>query len=373
MKYIHIVQFHLMSGGGVGSVLTDLCQEMAKSSTNIYIISLVQSKKINFVDNIKWAEQYGIHSELIQNENESLIKVLFALRKRIKQLAKEDDLCLFLHLKMGVLFGILGSIGIKRIKRIEVYHSGYMNYKLQAFLSRSFIDNYIAVSSEAKSQLINWFKVKPSKVYVVYNGVDIDSIRLKCRDNEISNHGKRYISVGRLSFEKNFLIPISAFARLKENGFVKSSTYMVVGDGNQIEEAIEASNNYVDFTGAIPRCDVYGKISMSDVVILPSLWEGNSILLLEVLAIGKAVIVSDIPSFREVLNFEPLNNGSMIKKEKFGIVFNKESVDSCMEAIKCFDNLSISEVIEMGNYVKKFAPNYSIKNQSTQYFFIAES
>ena len=42
MKYIHIVQFHLMSGGGVGSVVTDVCEAMARKSDGVYAISLFQ-------------------------------------------------------------------------------------------------------------------------------------------------------------------------------------------------------------------------------------------------------------------------------------------------------------------------------------------
>ena len=53
MKYIHIVQFHLMSGGGVGSVITDVCEAMAKKSDGVYAISLFQRDGIDFGEELE--------------------------------------------------------------------------------------------------------------------------------------------------------------------------------------------------------------------------------------------------------------------------------------------------------------------------------
>lgn len=84
---------------------------------------------------------------------------------------------------------------------VEVYHSGYINYKLQAFISRPFISHYISVSKDAKDQLEKWFGIKSSKITVVYNGVALEEIRknaTKMPNSELF----RFVSVGRLSFEK---------------------------------------------------------------------------------------------------------------------------------------------------------------------------
>ena len=160
MKYIHIVQFHLISGGGVGSVITDLCQEMAKTSNEVYVYSLQQRRGINYEDEISWGKHFGIQVELMQHTGESKFKAILNLRQRIKELIQVDDCCLFVHLKWGVLAGMLASWGLPRAKMVEVYHSGYINYKLQAFISRPFISHYISVSKDAKDQLEKWFGIK---------------------------------------------------------------------------------------------------------------------------------------------------------------------------------------------------------------------
>lgn len=354
----------------MGSVLTDLCEAMAKESKEIYIISLFQRKGIDFAAEQIWATEKGVHVKLMQERaGDSSLGVLRNLHKTIKALAKEDECCLFLHLKMGMLMGILSTLGMKSVKRVEVYHSGYMRYKLQAFLSRPFIDHYISVSKEAKQQLINWFQIKERKIDVVYNGVNVDLIREIAKIDNINHELLRFVSVGRLSFEKGFKTPIQAFAELMESGRLSDCSYTMIGTGVQKDECESLSKGHVTFTGVIPREDVYKNIGGSDVMILPSLWEGNSILMLEVLALGRPMIVTDIPSFREVLGFESLKDDETWRKEWFGAIFKKEDVEACKSAI-CYMYES-KEILNLER-IRQLGDKFSTNGQAKEYFRIAE-
>lgn len=371
MKYIHIVQYHLMSGGGVGSVITDLCNSMSNETKEVYIISLFRHEGIDFDIEKKWAKELGIKVFLMQNtHNTNLLTIFKKLREKLKELCKNDECCLYMHLKWGVLAGIVSSLGLKNIKRVEVYHSGYMKYKIQSFLCKPFINKYISVSKEAKLQLERWFSVNKQKIQVVYNGVDIEYIRHLSRNSVKFNSDIVFMSVGRLSFEKGFLTSIEAYSDLCADCKVHNSNYIMIGGGSQYNDAYKISKGYVNFKGIIPRDSVYCNIAGSDVMVLPSLWEGNSILLLEVLCIGKALIVSDIPSFREVLGFSPLENNEIIRNEAFGVVFRANNVDSCKKAI-----LSIIDRKEqfdnMAKYVRKHADAFSIDNQVRLYMNVA--
>lgn len=371
MKYIHIVQFHLMSGGGVGSVITDLSEGMSRMNEKVYVISLFRRSGIDFDEQIKWAEMRGVNVRLIQQKNMSAWGVLRSLRKQIRELSKDENCCLFLHLKWGVLAGIIGSWGLKNVKRVEVYHSGYMNYKLQAFICRPFLDRYIAVSKAAKQELVSWFNVNPQKIDVVYNGVDIEYVKshaLTVREDS----ALKFISVGRLSFQKGFGTSITAFAVLKKTGKLADAKYTIIGDGELREDCEKASGGLVKFVGRIDRDKVYSNLASADVVVMPSLWEGNSILLLEVLAIGKTLIVTDIPSAREVLNFKPLNDGELFRIEEFGAVFRMESVEACMAALQSVYDRK-EDIEQMGCNVGKLAMSYSVENQVSAYINVAAS
>ena len=372
MKYIHIVQFHLMSGGGVGSVITDVCEAMAKKSDGVYAISLFQRDGIDFGAELEWASRVGVHSILIQQDKkDSVLRVLCALRREIRALAKDDECILYLHLKWGVLTGILATLGLKNVRRVEVYHSGYMQYKLQAFLSKPFIDKYIAVSKDAKRQLMEWIRVREDKIEVVYNGVDVQGIREAAR-GAVPAAGFSFVSVGRLSFEKGFKTPIQSYAELRREGALAGTSYTMIGTGDQMDECVALAGGCVHFTGLIPRASVYPKIAASDVVVLPSLWEGNSILMLEVLALGKPMVLTDIPSFREVLDFKPLEENEVCRTEWFGVVFRKEDVKSCREALTMAFSLRDS-FPEMSRRIATLGDAFSTEKQARDYMLVFDT
>ena len=360
-----------MSGGGVGSVITDLCEAMAKDSSEVYVVSLFRRDGIDFDTEKAWAELYGIHVLIMQdNPKYCPFRVLNKLRKTLKMLSLNDECCLYLHLKWGVLSGIVSTLGLKNIRRVEVYHSGYMNYKLQAFISKPFINKYIAVSKDAKRQLEKWFYVASDKIVVAYNGVDIDHIQ-RLAENPVKQKSEiAFLSVGRLSFEKGFLTSIEAFRNLQEEGKLHNCSYTMIGQGGQMDEAKAIGKGYVNFMGVIPRDSVYGNIAGCDVMILPSWWEGNSILLLEVLCVGKALIVTDIPSFREVLNFEPLHDDEIFRIESFGAVFRVKNVGSCELAIMAIKE-NRHRLDSMAKVVGCFADKYSIHKQVGVYKAVA--
>ena len=372
MKYIHIVQFHLLSGGGVGSLLTELCGAMVREGADTYVISLFQHKGLDYEQEKTWAKENGVHIELLQKDGkEPVWKVLFRLRKRIATIAQKEDCCLFLHLKWGVLSGIVSSIWLHHVKRVEVYHSGYLRYKLQAFLSRPFIKHYIAVSNDAARQLKEWFHIREAKISVVYNGADLSKIRIQAKNiQDDFDSGIHFTSVGRLSFEKGFKTPIEAYANLRQEGQMEDTSYTVIGDGVQKEECLRLGQGKVLFTGLLKREEVFQRIAASDVIILPSLWEGNSMLMLEVIALGKPMIVTDIPAFREVLGFSPLMDHELWRKEWFGIVFRKEDVQSCAVAMVQMLQ-SQEEYPEMSRRVYALADCFSSTKQAKRYIEIA--
>lgn len=361
-----------MTGGGVGSVITDLCEAMAKSNANTYVISLARRQGFDYEKEIEWGKQHGINIMLIQKDpTMGTVAIFNRLRKTLKELAKDDECCLYLHLKWGMLAGLVSSLGLKNIRRVEVYHSGYMNYKLQAFVSRPFTHHYLSVSKEAKQQLIDWFGVNGRKVTVAYNGVDIEHIKeLGAHPVELEGD-LNFMSVGRLSFEKGFLQSIEAFGDMKEAGELEGATYTMIGHGPQMEESKEKAKGHVNFTGLIPRDSVYSNIAGCDVMVLPSWWEGNSILLLEVLAIGKAMIVSDIPSFREVLDYKPLADDETCRLEPFGAVSRAKDTESCKAAMRLIET-NKEKLSEMASFVGGLADTFSIKNQVSIYKSVAE-
>jgi glycosyltransferase involved in cell wall biosynthesis len=89
---------------------------------------------------------------------------------------------------------------------------------------------------------------------------------------------------------------------------------LMVGDGDQREEGLqlvselglEAAVSFQAF-----RQDVPDILAAADIFVLPSLWEGLPIGLLEAMAMGKAVIATEVDGTKEVV--QPGENGLLVE------------------------------------------------------------
>lgn len=108
--------------------------------------------------------------------------------------------------------------------------------------------------------------------------------------------------IARFTLHKQPLTLIKAFTKaVKENPALH---LLMVGDGDQKEEAvqlIEQAGISQHVTLEKFRQDVPHILASADVFILPSLWEGLPIGLLEAMSMGKAIIASNVDGTREII------------------------------------------------------------------------
>lgn len=120
--------------------------------------------------------------------------------------------------------------------------------------------------------------------------------------------------LARFTAHKQPLALIKAFT-----GAVKRNPQlhlMMVGDGDQKQEAVELINKEgtADHITLVPfRMDVPDILASADIYVLPSLWEGLPIALLEAMAMGKAVIGTKVDGTSEVIQDNV--NGLLIPTE----------------------------------------------------------
>lgn len=111
------------------------------------------------------------------------------------------------------------------------------------------------------------------------------------------------VSHGRLAPQKGLTYLLQAVSRLPDD-LRFGCRLQIVGEG-ELERALRTEaatlriHGQVEFLGF--RDDVHDLVAHADVVVLPSLWEGLSISLLEAMGLGKAVITTAIPSNLEVV------------------------------------------------------------------------
>jgi glycosyltransferase involved in cell wall biosynthesis len=153
-----------------------------------------------------------------------------------------------------------------------------------------------------------WLSVLPKNTVLrtIPNAIDLASIQnVAPLSNELTQTDKKVIIVvGRLSHQKAVEIVLKAVSLLTDREGV---LVLIMGDGPlrvELEELIKALK-IVDNVVMLPfQLGWWGWLKSADALISMSRYEGNPNVVLEAMAAGCPLIVSDIPEHREILTDE---------------------------------------------------------------------
>lgn len=184
----------------------------------------------------------------------------------------------------------------------------------------------ICVSRNTKKDLMKFYKVPESKITVIYNGYEKQAQRskVKIQSRNLKFNPKQYILyVGTLQPRKNVLTLIKAFSKFVMHN--PSFKLVIVGKKGWLYEkmfslveqlSLEKS---VVFTGYVSNEKLAVFYRNAFCLVLPSLYEGFGIPILEAMSNGCPVISSKVSSLPEIggdacLYFDPNNVDELINK-----------------------------------------------------------
>ena len=156
----------------------------------------------------------------------------------------------------------------------------------------------VVANSEGLKELA--LKSSPEQeIGVIHNGIDISEF-----DQSFDVHEElKVLCVSRLIERKGIRFLIEAIGLLKDHKI----KLVLVGEGNQEEElkkmaiALDVADK-VEFNGYVDHNDISDIYKSSDVFVLPSLNEGMSNALLEAVASGLPVLVTDTGGTSELID-----------------------------------------------------------------------
>lgn len=167
-------------------------------------------------------------------------------------------------------------------------------------------DKIICYTQIEKDKLANMLKIDGEKIRVIPNGVDTDLFRPDPNNNKRSNQSNAItiLWVGRFVRGKGVEFIIHAAKILVKE--VPDLKILLVGDGplkEKIEGLIERFNlkKNVIIKEKIPNDNMPEVYQKSDIFVLPSLNEGVPKTLLEAMACGKPVVLSEFPHLEELI------------------------------------------------------------------------
>jgi glycosyltransferase involved in cell wall biosynthesis len=176
-------------------------------------------------------------------------------------------------------------------------------------LAARWCDRLITVSDHQRDWALRLGIGQPGQVVSIPNGVPTSRVQTDRAEAGVRAElgvgpGQFLIlSTGRLAEQKGLEHLIRAAAMLREE--LPELKIALAGSGpleRPLRELVSelGVGGIVSFLGL--RSDVGDLLAAADLVVLPSLWEGLSISLLEAMAAGKAVVTTDIGANREVTN-----------------------------------------------------------------------
>ena len=225
----------------------------------------------------------------------------------LNQQVAEDGLDLLLAARKARL-PFLSTIYITQSARELEARLGRTRDRLTAEVLRRVNSTHITVSKHARGKLIERFNfLKPQQVPVVTNGVRFDEPNSDLRDSIRAQWGVGpgeilLGSVGRLVAQKSPVFALDVVAALIGRGL--KVRYVWIGDG-VLREKFLSQAHHLGIAGRVRlegwREDAGNCFKALDLLVMPSIFEGMPLALLEAMAAGLCCCVSQIDGMAEVI------------------------------------------------------------------------
>ena len=228
---------------------------------------------------------------------------------------------------VGLLAGRLAGVPV-RIASHHGYIEGAGKWREKAhgwMVNHDFAHCMVAVSERVRRIAIQEEGVLPERVRVILNG--IDPVEPSKNEPGSQNQSKKalglkpedfvYITVSRLTLQKGHTYLLDAIPRVLAR-FPENTVFLFAGEGHQ-REILQAKTTRLGLDGVVKflgvRSDIPNLLSLSDVFVLPSLWEGLPLALLEAMSAGLPVVATCVEGVDSVITDG--ENGSLIPPKDF--------------------------------------------------------
>jgi glycosyltransferase involved in cell wall biosynthesis len=170
----------------------------------------------------------------------------------------------------------------------------------------------IAISQSTKNDILKLYPgINAEKIKVIYHGYDKTLYNENISEDQIKKTNTLYkildtryiIYVGALQPRKNLDVLVGAFERLKREKAYEDLNLVIAGDfGWMYEEFLRKTKNIpgITVTGKFETNDLPALLTGAQAFVLPSLYEGFGLPILEAMACGMPVVAADNSSLGEV-------------------------------------------------------------------------
>lgn len=221
-------------------------------------------------------------------------------------------------------------------------------------LTNCFVSGLICVGKDDFDLARRLRLIRSGRLFLIDNGINI-----KTEVADKTTAEKVIVSVSRLHYQKDIGSLIKA-AYLLNNKDVK---FLIVGDGPERKE-LEKLTEKLDLKGRVDflgnREDVGRILSLSDVFVLSTNWEGQPLVILEAWASKKPVVASNVHGVKD-----------LVENGKTGLLFrHKDPADLANKIDYLLDNKEVAKRMgENGYNLVKSKYTTSIMSENYQMLY----
>jgi starch synthase len=190
-------------------------------------------------------------------------------------------------------------------------------YNLSSFAEKTAYENaagIIAVSGGMRNDILRCYpNVDPEKVFVVHNGIDLDSFKLTGEPTDvldrygIDTNKPTAVFVGRITRQKGLVYFLQAVQKFSKD--IQIVLCAGMPDTKEIEEEVssaveklkETRGNIIWIDEMLPKHELTTVLNSADVFICPSIYEPLGIVNLEAMALKLPVVATATGGIPEVV------------------------------------------------------------------------
>ena len=297
MKIIQIIP--LLDLAGAETMCENLTNSLIKLGHEVIVISL-----------------YDYHSFITERMEKNGIKIIYLNKKsgldlsltiKLVKIFKEykPDI-VHSHLYAGKYAHVAASLcGVKgkiyTIHSIATKEAGKLNRMFNKYLFKHLNVIPVSLSKEVQKSVIDEYGISTEDTPVVLNGVPLDN----CYRKQDYSSNKKILHVGRFSPVKNHETLVKAVANLVKRGY--DIELYLYGQG-ELEESIKELVRKLNVDKNICFCgltdDVYSVMQKCDMFVLPSIYEGRPMTLIEAMGTGMPILASNVGGIPDMIENE---------------------------------------------------------------------
>ena len=306
MDKIRVMQItHDLNIGGLQRVVVDLAKNLDKDKFTVSVCTL--------------REGGPLEDELIQAGIE-VIRMpsmpradYFRFWKLHKMMAVKKPAIIHTHNTEPLIDGTLAALLARVPVRVHTDHArrfpDKLRYMFSEWLLSHFLSQFVAVSEQTKNDLVRYEKIRPDTIKVVFNGIAgerygarIDKDRKK---SELGIGPSRTPILGvaaRLTEQKGITYLLQATKLLCKD--FPHALLLIAGEG-ELWQVLHDEVNHLGIADNVlflgSRLDMHEVLQVQDIFILPSLFEGLPLALLEAMAASLPIVTTDVGGVRHAV------------------------------------------------------------------------